>query len=67
MKAIYSTLATVALLFSMPALASDLAKKGEANVGDNAPKEAKQAPDKDKISFEKKAPEGKSPICFGGG
>ena len=66
MKALYSTLATVALLFSQTWLAENLAQKAGQKVNNNAPKAWGQSP-ADKVNIEKSAPKAKAPICYTGG
>lgn len=69
MKTVYSALATLALLLSMPALASNLAEKATGTPGDKVPKESKSSTQRDKIVVS----DGghirgtEHPICFGGG
>jgi hypothetical protein len=66
MKKLYSLLSSVALLFSLPALAAPLAEKAvEPNTKE---KEAQPKADADKVSASKEqAISSESPICRGGG
>ncbi len=66
MKKIYSVLSSIALLFSLPALAAPLAEKSVESKGQE--KESSEKSTKDTVTVEKgpKA-ETESPICRDGG
>lgn len=66
MKKVYSVLSTVALLFSLPAMATSMAEKSSEPRGNE--KETRESPKSDKIFIDKgPKKEASSPLCRVGG